>query len=505
MAKRKKRNAITLVSLLLALIALIGVYFWYDNYKTAKEAEVEEPVTTIDLATIDTAALNSLHVVMQDADLNLVLQDEVWVSEADPERPINQDHVTSMLNAINDINADRIIMENPENLADYGLEAPAATVSVNLADGSVVTIKIGNKAGASEGYYGMVNEDGIVYLLPIEMGTAFQYTDLEMTSVAESPEITAENINYISIDIRDGEYYELKYSDEAKLDNTGSSMYSWEILKPYGSGYMADSSKVSEIQANYTSFNYTGCVDYQADDLSLYGLDQPAATITIGYYVERTEELEEAETDPETGEEITEKTYYDPYEYQVSIGNLTEEGEYYTKIDGSDAVYTIAASTIDPMLTIDVFSLMNPYVLIPNIDAVDHIEANIQGKVYTMDIEYTTTKNDDGEEETTGTYTFEGSEIEEDTFKELYQKIISATYDAECNESVAADSNTPYMTLTFHLFGEQERTLTASYLPYDDSFCLVRKDENNSFFVDKRVIEDIAAAITGFTGTATEE
>jgi hypothetical protein len=148
---------------------------------------------------------------------------------------------------------------------------------------------------------------------------------------------------------------------------------------------------------------------------------------------------------------------------------------------------------------------MNPYVLIPTIDDVDHIEANIQGNVYTMDIKYATTTNEDGEEETTGTYYYNGSEVEEDAFKGLYQKLISATYDAEGNEAVAADRADPYMTLTFHIVGDQERTLTASYLPYDDSFYLVQKDENNSFFVDKRVIEDIADAVVGFTGTTIEE
>jgi hypothetical protein len=186
------------------------------------------------------------------------------------------------------------------------------------------------------------------------------------------------------------------------------------------------------------------------------------------------------------------------------VGNKSDDGHYYVMVDGSTSVYTMSSSNIDKMLTIDVFSVLNPYVLLPNIANVDQIVFNVQGTEYKMNIDYTTTKKDDGTQETTGTYYFNGTQVEEDAFKDLYQKMISTTYDAENKEAVKTDGTEPYMTMSYHIFGDNERTVTASFLPYNDSFYLVQKDSEHSFLVDKRKVDDIAAAVSTFTGKTEE-
>ncbi len=501
MAKRKKRNALTMVFLLLALILLIGIYLWYSNREDSSE-ESEEVTETIDLVTVDTEQLTSLHYIREDADLTLTLKDEVWISEEEPERPINQEYVEAMINAIKDVKADRIVMENPENLEDYGLATPSATFIGTLQDGTTVTVKIGNAAGSSEGYYGLVNEDGIVYLLPIEMGTAFQYSDAQMTALPETVDITAENIYYIHVDHREGDDYELKYNDSGELDNSGSNNYTWDILKPYGKGYTADSSKMSDIQANYSGFNYISCIDYKGEDLSLYGLENPIATIEIGYYKEKTQTLEEPETDSETGEEVTEKTIREDHVYKVYLGDKDETGNYYVRIDGSSAVYTIGSSSVESMLTVDVFDIMNPYVLIPNIEQVDGISIDMAGTTYSMRIDRTTKEKEEGEEETVTSYYFDNKVVEEDQFKELYQLLIATQYDAEIKEEVSTEGIEPVMTLTFHISGG--KTVSASFLPYNDSFNVVKKEDGTRFFVDKRKIDDIMDSVSNFVPDKTE-
>jgi hypothetical protein len=504
MAKRNKKNAITLSFLSLALIVLIGIYFWYDNYQKSKEKAETEKDQTIELATVDTTQIDSLHYVKGDTDLTFVLKEDVWVEQKDKERPINQEHITSILNAIKELKANRLIMESPDNLSDYGLEQPQTVLTVTMTDQSIVTVKIGNKTTDSSGYYGLVNENSTVYLLPTELGSALQYNDMQMTALPESPSITAENITHIAIDKRTGEDYELLYSDEERLDNTGSNMYAWQFLEPYGEGYTADSTKVSDLQANYTTFNYLNCVDYKGENLSKYGLEDPAASLLIGYFVSRTEALPTPETDSKTGEKVTEKTYKDPYVYKIYIGNQDEEGNYYVSIDGSDSVYTMSSDSVNSMLEVDAFRLLNPYILLPNLENVDQITAQVGNTTYQMGIDHKTTKGVDGKEETTSTYSFNGKKAEEDAFKKLYQQFIGVTYDSQIPSDVKVGSDAPYMTLTFHIFGENERTVSASFLPYDDNFYVVKKADETRFFADKRAIEDIAKALSSFTGNAQE-
>jgi len=504
MAKRKKRNAITMVSLLLALAALIGVYTWYSNRPVASD-KADEVTPTIDLATIDTTQLTSLHYIMDDADLTLVLQDGAWVSKDEPGRPLNQDNVLAILKAISDIKADQIIMEKPENLEDYGLAKPVASLEATMADGSIITLKVGNEAVDSKGYYGMVKDDGIVYMLPTELGSALKYNNTQMTAIAKSPDITAENIASISVSSRDNGDFELRYVGDGKLDNTGNNMSPWKILKPYGEGFTADSSLLADVQANYTTFNYLSCIDYKGDDLTQYGLDKPAATIDIGYFVTSTETLAKPVTDPATGKETTEKTTQTNKEYKVYIGNTDTEGNYYIRVDGSNTVYTIDAATVEKMLKFDAFSVLNPYICIPNIETVDQVVFDIEGKKYTLDIKHTTAKDADGKEESVKTFTFNGKEVTSSAAcTKLYQAMISTKYDTEMKDTVTTDGLTPYMTMSFHIFGDEERTITTSFLPYDDSFYLIQKDGGTRFLADKRLIETIANTVSQFTGEDTE-
>ncbi len=496
MAKRKKRNAVTLLSLLLLLAALIGVYYWYGG-KQAVTEDTGEDTDTIDLGKIDKEQLSSLHYVYDDADLTLVKDGDVWKSQAEPDRPIDQDHVSSMIGMIDDLSATRLITEAPENLADYGLDQPTSYLQGKLNDGTTVTLQVGDKVSTGDGFYALVNEDKKVYLIESFIGNGLQYTNLEMTAVPETLSIEAANINHISIDKRDGEDFELLYDDSGhRFDNSGSKLNSWYILKPYKEGYTADSSKVSTLQSNYTSFDYISCVDYSGTDLGKYGLDTPMAAIGLDYTVSRTEKLDTPEKDPATGNEITEKTVYDPKEYTLLIGNTDAQEDYYVKIDGSSAVYTMDADAINKMLTVDPFSIINPFVNIPNIDNVDKIDAGINGTTYTMTLQRTTSKNDKGEDEIKTAYTYNGSNVEEDVFKKLYQTIISVKFDAQIKEKVSTPQVDPYLTLTYYL--NDNTTVTASYLPYNDSFYIIDTNGETRFFADKRLVEDIVKAVTEF-------
>lgn len=490
MAKRKKRNAITLVSLLLALIALVGVYIWYSDKKSAGEENTED---TNSLATLDTENVTALHYIGSDVDMNLSLEDGVWKSKEEPDRPINQDNVTSILSAITTIKAYQEVVDAPEDLAEYGLDNPAKYIQATLKDGSTVTLKLGNEVITGDGYYAMVNDDTKVYLVDVSYESGLSFTNLDMTAMEKTPTITAENITYINVDNRESEDVELKLNDNIGVDNSGSNLYSWEILKPYGKGFTADTSKITTLQANYTSFSFNDCIDYTGADMDKYGLKDPSASIDIGYFETTVTPTPAADTDSTaaTAEKINK-------EYKIYIGNKNEDGDYYVRSEGSNSVYTMTGSTVDKMLQIDVFSLLNLYVSLPNIDTVDKINADIEGTPYTMEIKRTSKTKADSEE-TEATYYYNGDKVEEDLFKSVYQTIVSAKYDAQLKEEVDTSKTKPIMTLSFHIFGDNETTISTSYLPYDDSFYIADKGNEFYFLVDKRVIDTIAKTIKTFS------
>lgn len=494
MAKRKKGKSVTLILLLLVLVALIGVYYWYSNRSI--EPEDENETETIKLVKIeDTSKLTSLHYRTKDTEMNLVKDGEVWKLENDPDRPVNQDKVSGLIGLISDITAKRLVTEKPDNLADFGLAEPTGYLQGTLSDGTTVTLEIGAMVPTKDGYYANVNKDGKVYLLATNYGSGFKYTITNITAVSEAPSITADSIYHIAIDNREGDDFEIRKDKSLGLGNNGTDVYTWHILKPYKEGYSAETSKISEVQEKYTGLSYEDCVDYNAVDLSPYGLDNPYSTLELGYMDTRTEQLSEPEKDPETGEEITEKTYQDPKDYKLLIGNQDETGNYYYVMEaGTKMVYTMEKDAVDKMLTVDPFSILNTFVNIPNINNVDLIDITVDGKAYQFKLEHRTEKDENGKETVINTIYYNGEQANEKGFKDFYQILVAAQFDAEIKGEVNTEV-APHLTIRYQLNDPAKTVIGASYLPYDQSFYLIDTNGEVRFFADKRRIDEIVKSI----------
>ncbi len=512
MSRRKRKNAITLITLLLAMIALIVFYIWYskepgkggsdkqDTVEGTEGSTNQSAADNLELAKMDTTLINSIRLINQAADLKLILKDSVWSSEAEPERPINQEKVVDLLSLAAVVKADKLIMTRPEDPAEYGLAEPAIYFEAVQSDGTSLRISIGDKAITGDGYYAQVNDSEAVYLLDSSYGTRMAYSTPDMTAIENAPVIEADSIYHIKLEKREGNNFELRYDTTNTVDKTGSGMFPWVVLQPYEEGYSAENSKVSDLLPNFASFKLLKNVDYTGKNLSQYGLEDPAAAITVGYYEYYTQTLDKPETDPNTGQEITEKTYYDEKSYKIYVGDRDDGENYYVRPEGSNSVYTMKAEVVEKMLQTDPFSILSSFVIIPNIDTVDKIEINIDGQPYTMEIKRETIKNDAGEEEKKATYYYNGKEASEDVFKDVYQIMIGAGYDKEILETVDEAKLRPTLSITYYL--TNGNSLTSSYLPYNDSFYIVKTQDNPiRFFTDKREIEEIKHTIKEFKGT----
>jgi len=467
----KKRNSFTMVSLLMVLAVLIVLYFAYNKNDNPKELEdkntsLEE---NIDVASIDTDKVNSVHYIAKDADITLILENDRWISENDPLRPINQSYVVNMINLLEKVNARRMVSENVDDLSEYGLDNPSAYLKLTMEDGTSLTLKVGDKSTGINGNYGMVNEDEKVYLLNPTYGAGLEYSDIDFTAVESKPEISAETIEHIQVINRDGDDFELIMDNDNKYNYLNSNISNWVITKPYDGAYAADTSKISEVQGKYTDFSFQSCVDYRGENFGQYGLEDPAASVYVKY---------------------------DDNEYTLYVGDKLGENNYYVKREGSHYVYTMKASLVDVMINREAFDVLNPLILIPNIDNVNNIDIKIEGTAYKMEIKRTNTSNDDGKEEVTEAYYINDKELEGEGFKKVYQNMISASYDTEIKEDIKIEDNTnPYLTIKYNIKGDDNTSYQVSFLPYDDSFYLVDTSNKINFFADKRQIDNIAQSI----------
>ncbi|HZR80661.1 MAG TPA: DUF4340 domain-containing protein [Candidatus Binatia bacterium] len=113
------------------LVAAVGAYLWLVE-RPAVEKESEKKT----LLTIDRDKVSGIVLEYPESRIELAKKDGNWRIVAPRDLEADQTVVKSLLGAIADAELKKTIDEKPESLAPFGLDKPAATVTLTLEDGS---------------------------------------------------------------------------------------------------------------------------------------------------------------------------------------------------------------------------------------------------------------------------------------------------------------------------------------------------------------------------------
>ncbi|MGB8452965.1 MAG: DUF4340 domain-containing protein [Anaerocolumna sp.] len=511
MAGSKKKKSVTLILLLILMIAMIGACFALIKYNDKKAAENSEESTTETetIATVAADSIQSIYFKNEGNEMTLVKgEDGTWKNSEDELFPVNQTYAENMMNAFTELTSTRTITEGVEDLSNFGLDKPEISVDVTDKDGKNTGIALGSEVPVAGGYYASLDGDSKVYIVSASFYNNFNYTLTEMTAVETIPAITAANITHLIVENKDKPGFEILYDENKAADFAGLSK--WTMRQPYKTPIAADPDAVNTLLANYSAMTFTSCVDYNAKDLSKYGLDDPAASVSLEYYEEYTKDSATADdsntsdtTDSNTADDKqAEKTKIN-YNFDLLIGTEDADGNYYAKTKDSTAVHTMSADAVEKLIDVDAYSNVNHYINLVNLDSINQLDISFGGQTYSLTTDKSeatvddSQSGDDKNQEVTNYY-FNGTKAAEEDFKDLYQVIISPTTErdipAEYFESNA--DQTPYMTLTYHLIAGG--TIDISYKPYDDSYYVANVNGVEYFLTDMRKVNDIAKSVSGF-------
>jgi len=111
------------------------------------------------------------------------------VNADDREMTLDQNQISSLVNNIAGL-ATESVVEEPENLSEYGLDNPVRTIKAEMKNGSNVIIYVGNQNDLTGDYYIRLEGDDRLYGISSYVVTAFD-KDLE-EFIEETTEETAE-------------------------------------------------------------------------------------------------------------------------------------------------------------------------------------------------------------------------------------------------------------------------------------------------------------------------
>ena len=110
-----------------------------------------------------------------------------WSPAARSQRILDTQRIDDFLSTLANLRALRIEKRNPENLASYGLDAPAATITIGLSgrEGIQKSVLIGFRAG-TEGVYAMVRGQNVVFVMAMDVAERLSQ-DLVVPANANTP------------------------------------------------------------------------------------------------------------------------------------------------------------------------------------------------------------------------------------------------------------------------------------------------------------------------------
>lgn len=396
-----------------------------------------------------------------------------WSYPADEAFPLDAAYPDAMVQALSEVEAAKTI-QDPEDLASYGLEEGVCTVSVTAGE-ETHTLTFGDETSLGGQRYLSLG-DGTVYLVDSTLLDDFALGLYDLVEEETIPSMT--DLTNLSIETSGGTL-SIDYQEEGGL--AYSDQYTW-FWDQEGSLTALDSSLTQSLVDTVTGLTWNACVDYQAteDTLGTYGLDVPAATVTV-QYTESTQ-VETNETD-ENGDPVYE-TQETPATFTLELGDYDGD-TCYARLAGSSMVYRIDGSVADTLLASKGSDLLPQDVILLDWEDVTGVDITLDGATYTLDKEVQEETDEDGSTTETYVYQLEGETVE-------ITDALDALADLEVSGSDAgAAPGTEEIAFTFHQDKEAFPTVTLTFSQYDSSSCLVTLNGESRLLVSRDGLLDL--------------
>lgn len=505
------KKSTKLVSAVVVLAVLGGVYVGLNTYvsKEEKAESSSEEESKTEVFSVKTDDIKSLEFIVDKKEVTFEKKDDSWVKKDETAFPVNQTTLDSAASAIETVEADRVL-EDVENLAEYGLDSPSNTVIVDTADGTT-KLNIGDENTSTNQYYiSRDDDDSTVYVVAADTVSPFMNSLYDYAQGEDFPTIDSSTVKKVQVSEDKDSYVLEENSDGATWDVSGDGSSDKES---------ADTTAAGNVTSGLGSFAFDQFVNYNAENLSQYGLDKPYATITVDYQEEveddSTDSTESGENDSAASESDSEnsdttdtdsssgdadsKTTTVDKQLVIYVGDEAGDGSRYVTVDNKQ-IYTMSTDTLSAVIDktpSDLWSLIVNYLSVKNLD---QLQVTYGETTNTVNVSRETSTDEDGNEKETTTYQLDGEEIESTTFTTFYNKLINMAGQKRLTEAYTPAAD-PEMTAVFTDSDKNQTTVT--FYTYDTNYYAAVVGDK-VFLVNKMTVKEMFNAYETMVNGETE-
>ena len=495
------KKSTKLVSAVVVLAVLGGVYVGLNTY-VSKEEQTEsssEEENKTEVFSVKTEDIKSLEFIVDKKETTFEKKDDSWVKKDETDFPVNQTTLDSAASAIETVEADRVL-ENVDNLTEYGLDSPSNTITVDTSDGTT-KFNIGDENTSTNQYYiTKDDDDSTVYVVAASTVTPFMDSLYDYAQGEDFPTIDSSTVKKVQVSEDKDSYVLEENSDGATWDVSSDGNSDKET---------ADTTAAGNVTSGLGNFAFDQFVDYHAEDLSKYGLDNPDATITVDYQEEvedtssdssesdstasesdsKDTEGDEADStdasDDSSSSEDTKTTTVDK-QIVIYVGDEAGDGSRYVTVDNKQ-IYTMSTDTLSAVIDktpSDLWSLIVNYLSVKNLD---QLQVTYGGTTNIVNVSRETTTDDDGNDKETTTYQMDGEDIESTTFTTFYNKLTNMAGQKRLTDTYTPATD-PEMTVVFTDSDKNQTTVT--FYTYDTNYYAAVVG-NKVFLVNKMTVKEM--------------
>lgn len=525
----KKKRGLKIAGAILLLAVLLAVYLLLKNHNAQAEQETQtEETEGEEIAAVSAEDISCLTFEISGEDVSWIQGEDGWSLESDSNFPVDQEKITNLTSQLESVTASRTL-EDVDNLEEYGLNVPSNVIQVEETDGSSLTITIGDQNASTGDCYIYLNDDTkTVYTVASALQTVFAGSLYNFAEGEEYPEITSSTISQVAVE---------KNEDAYTLGTTDGYSSGWQVTDSQGDSKEADQTEAGTLQSTVAGLSFDNYYEYNCQDLSLYGLDQPQAVITVDY-TEQQEVSQEtgddsaAEEDPQTDdedvssedsdgtEEETETVTVD-MQMKLLVGNLADDGNYYVMLEGSSEIHGISQDALDSVLQGRAFDYWKMSVSNISISDLDYLEVTYNGESHKLErivteepVESEDTDSEDSTEEqssdesseeqeteTVTTYYVDGQKVDSQDFTSFYSAANSMTYQERLEEN-DAEGDGEFILTYYDTAGNE---IQVTYIPRDENFYVAADSDGNYGLVNKMTVNDLKDQFAELLETTQEE
>lgn len=322
-APRTGRRWLVPLILALTLAALAGAWLLL----RAKPVALPDPVTAQATVLSDREATDIVRIAVEnryDAPYALARDGQDWIMEGDEGFLFRASTLDAMVN-----NAALVVTEDtvgdtlahPEwQLMAFGLEEPAARVTVQFADGGTLSFRIGDAVPQeTPAYYFLLEGDSHIYTISADVFEAYTYTRMGLHDVTD-PALKGDLIDRIAFDGAD------PFVMEREADG-------WYLTAPFR--YPLADAAVNSLLTRLEGLRFAQYLAPEAEaDLAACGLQPPQRTLTLDI-------AESVLTGyDETGQPLAETTL-PAYQLTFALGNNENDVVFYCLYRGDVVKATV--------------------------------------------------------------------------------------------------------------------------------------------------------------------